>query len=224
MVKYSNTINLRVTTTDCLFESLIRKIFKTISVDDNAIADEVTLLEYPLGDYMHCNTPWRDIDHVLMPIMMEDHAHWILGHFDLNKKCLNIYNSYGFRIKDRQLVEDVQAFAVVIPHLLVNIGFWKSNLVDGKEHIEPLDVNIIQHLPQQQNGFDCGIFVIEFAKHIINQTIESMPNPLDCSTARINLATQLFKHGFDKQRNGYDTDRDNVARKVRKARKLKRGN
>ncbi|KAL2467380.1 Ubiquitin-like protease domain-containing protein [Abeliophyllum distichum] len=224
MVKYSNTINLRVTTTDCLFGSLIRKIFKTISVDDNAIADEVTLLEYPLGDYMHCNTPWRDIDHVLMPIMMEDHAHWILGHFDLNKKCLNIYNSYGFRIKDRQLVEDVQAFAVVIPHLLVNIGFWKSNLVDGKEHIEPLDVNIIQHLPQQQNGFDCGIFVIEFAKHIINQTIESMPNPLDCSTARINLATQLFKHGFDKQRNGYDTDRDNVARKVRKARRLKRGN
>ncbi|KAL2471170.1 Ulp1 protease family [Abeliophyllum distichum] len=152
MVRYSNMINLRDTTTVFLFGSLIRKIFKTISDDDNAIADEVTLLEYPLGDYIHCNTHWRDIDYVLMPIMMEVHAHWILEHFDLKKKCLNIYNSYGFRIKDRQCVEDVQAFAVVIPHMLVKIGFWKSNLVDGKERIEPLEINIIQHLSQQQNG------------------------------------------------------------------------
>ncbi|KAL2474762.1 Uncharacterized protein Adt_35498 [Abeliophyllum distichum] len=152
MVRYSNAINLRVTTTDFLFRSLIRKIFEAISDDDNAIADEITLLEYPLGDYMHCKIPWRDIDHILIPIMMEVHAHWILGDFDLKKKCLNIYNSYGFHIKDRQLVEDVQAFAVVIPHMLVKIGFWKSNMVDGKERIEPLDVNIIQHLPQQENG------------------------------------------------------------------------
>ncbi|KAL2466198.1 Ulp1 protease family [Abeliophyllum distichum] len=92
MATFNKKISKKVTTTDSFFGSMVRRIYPAVVENSNVLARQVSLLEYPLGEYMHCNTPWTEVDHVLMPIRMGVHAHWILVHLDIRNRCLNAYN------------------------------------------------------------------------------------------------------------------------------------
>ncbi|KAL2474418.1 Ulp1 protease family [Abeliophyllum distichum] len=109
---------MKVTTTDSFFGSMVRGIYPAVVEDTNALARKVSLSVHPLGEYMHCNTPWAEFDHVLIPIRMSVRAHWILGHLDIRNRCVNVYNSCWDMIRDREVRPDVEPFAFVISHLM----------------------------------------------------------------------------------------------------------
>ncbi|KAL2526526.1 sentrin-specific protease 6-like [Abeliophyllum distichum] len=115
---------------------------------------------------------------------------------------------------------DVQPFACIIPHLLARIDVWQLSVVNGVEQIDPLPINLVHNIPQQDNGTNCGVFVIKYAEHILNGNVQEMPNPLEATIERTHLAAMLFKYGMDKCNEGYDTNPDFVSRRERKARKV----
>ncbi|KAL2506126.1 Ulp1 protease family [Abeliophyllum distichum] len=121
MATFNKEIRMKVTTTDSFFGSMVRGIYPAVVENSNVLARQISLLEYPLGEYMHCNTPWTEVDHVLMPIRMGVRAHWILGHLDIRNMYINVYNSCSDTIRDREVIVDIQPFAFVIPHLMANI-------------------------------------------------------------------------------------------------------
>ncbi|KAL2469615.1 Ulp1 protease family [Abeliophyllum distichum] len=219
MATFNKKISKKVTTTDSFFGSMVRGIYPAVVENSNALARQVSLLEYPQGEYMHCNTPWAEVDHVLMPIRMGVHAHWILVHLDIRNRCLNVYNSCCATLRDGEVRADVQPFALVIPHLMANIDVWQPVIVNGIQRIEPLVVNLVHDIPQQSNGTDCGVFVIKYAEYFMNNNMERMPNPFDATSERIYLASQLYKHGLHKINEGYESDPNFLSRRERKARK-----
>ncbi|KAL2480441.1 Ulp1 protease family [Abeliophyllum distichum] len=120
--------------------------------DFNAINNHKSFFAYVMEEYMHCNTGWWDVHHILIPIMIESHAHWLLGHFDVNKRVLNIYNSARATVRDRVVIQDVQAFGHVLPYLMVKVNAWNHVVSAGVGSVPPLAVNIVEGTPQQTNG------------------------------------------------------------------------
>ncbi|KAL2461479.1 Ulp1 protease family [Abeliophyllum distichum] len=192
MAMFSQEIRLKVTTTDSFFGSMVRGLYPALLKDINAIARQ-------------------------MPIRMGTRAHWILGYLDIEKRCINVFNSCWGTIRDREVIADVEAFAFVIPHLMANIDVWQPAIVDGVQQIEPLAVSIVHDIPQQSNGTDCGVYMINYAKYIINDNIQDMPNHFDATVEKTRLASLLYKHVTEKMSQGYETDPDFLTRKARKA-------
>ncbi|KAL2465454.1 Ulp1 protease family [Abeliophyllum distichum] len=193
---------------------MVRGLYMALLKDINVIARQVSLIKYLLGEYIHCNTPWAEIDRVLMLIRIGTCAHWILGHLDIERRCINIYNSCWGTIRDIEVIADVQAFAFVIPHLMAIIDVWQLAIVD------------VRHLLNAVNSFfsriDCGVFVIKYAEYIINNNIQGMPNPFDATFERTHLASLLYKYVMEKMGQGYETDPDFPTRKAMRAAKKKK--
>ncbi|CAI9765830.1 unnamed protein product [Fraxinus pennsylvanica] len=221
MVKFRKVISFNGTTTDSFFGSMVRAAYKACSKDINAISNFRLLVEYAKGEYMHCNTRWADVDNVIIPIMMDKKAHWILGQFDIKRRFLNVYNPNRLTISDRMVFSDIEAFAYVLPCLMFKINAWQASPADRIGLVTPLDVNIITDIPQNDNGQDCGLYVIRFAEYIINGVTDKASWMLDPIKYRTSLASQLLKHGCEKVIEAYDTDFDLVPRSVRRKRKMK---
>ncbi|XP_022845353.1 zinc finger MYM-type protein 1-like [Olea europaea var. sylvestris] len=62
-----------------------------------------------------------------------------------------------------------------------------------------LHVNIVRGLPQQQNGYDCGIFVIKYAQYLLHNDLGNMPMSFDAGNARLEIPALLFKNKQLKQ-------------------------
>ncbi|KAK4362700.1 hypothetical protein RND71_017941 [Anisodus tanguticus] len=75
--------------------------------DYGVINDDHEIAECILGGFMPCNVPWNTIDHVLIPIGLEDKKIWVLGVLIFKERCIYIYDSIqgvGHRAKIRQAV------------------------------------------------------------------------------------------------------------------------
>ncbi|KAL2512711.1 Uncharacterized protein Adt_18311 [Abeliophyllum distichum] len=170
MLKLSGCNKIRATTTDCTFDVKIRRIFEKFSKDTNAIAKHSSLLLYLTGYKIPFNTHWREVDHVFIPICMDKRANWILGHFDIRKWCINVYNSCTRSIRDAYVFSAVESFRTFIPYLLRQSNVFKFELPNS-----PLSCTIIKDIPQQTNGGDCRIFIIKYVEYIAQQKIKEMP-------------------------------------------------
>ncbi|KAL2530259.1 uncharacterized protein Fot_22860 [Forsythia ovata] len=106
---------------------------------------------------MACNTLWWDVDHVLLPVMMQNRVHWILLHFDIVHRCLNVFNSYRKVIRDNHIRKTVKPYVEIISYLLHHSGFYKAgsssvvdwSAYDGKDPFDELDFQILGKIPQQ---------------------------------------------------------------------------
>ncbi|KAL2493031.1 Ulp1 protease family [Abeliophyllum distichum] len=198
----------------------IRGLYDDFSKDLLVLVKQTSLLSYPIGLYMPCNTSWREVDHVLMPLRMYNSAHWILCHFDIKEMCLNIYNSYTKIVKEPVVLEAVRRFSVMIPYLLFHTGFFEGKNIPEQEALKPLVVKMVPKLQQQKNDGDCGIYVIKYAVYFINEMLKEMPKIFNIAQVRKHLATQLYVYAKRKQVKNYDTDNDWVPKDVCQQRRL----
>ncbi|CAA2974447.1 Ulp1 protease family, C-terminal catalytic domain containing [Olea europaea subsp. europaea] len=130
MIKYSSLISFKGTTADSFFGAMVRSAFKHCREDIRAISNFRSLVEYVNGDYVHCDARWADVEHVLIPIMMEKKAHWILVHFDIEGERLLVYNSSRMTVRERIVTSDVEAFAHVLPCLMVKMNAYEVKTID----------------------------------------------------------------------------------------------
>lgn len=60
-----------------IFGSILRSAYKSCKDDMGAISNFKSLVQYANGDYIHCNTSWSDVDHVLLHIIEAFCVHFI---------------------------------------------------------------------------------------------------------------------------------------------------
>ncbi|KAL2558001.1 uncharacterized protein Fot_02740 [Forsythia ovata] len=75
IVKYSTRLQIRLTTTDYAFDCYIRMTSQIFLNDRNVVGNHKALLSYVRGHRIGCNKPWWDVDHMLIPVLMENKAH-----------------------------------------------------------------------------------------------------------------------------------------------------
>ncbi|KAM6587892.1 hypothetical protein CsatA_010497 [Cannabis sativa] len=111
---------------------------------------------------MLVSKPWLLLDYVLIPVNVASLAHFIVIIFDIKNRCLKVCNSLSVG-KFKNLNNFVKTFAVMIPILLAQVGFYgrrkdidmSKGLFRGKREYDPLDIFIVQGLPQQTHS-DCS--------------------------------------------------------------------
>ncbi|KAM6554057.1 hypothetical protein CsatB_014819 [Cannabis sativa] len=226
-IKQDNTLKQRITTTDCLFDQVMWNSYNQFlkSGSNPSRIDFVNVIpRYIIGEYLFCNTPWVLTDHVLMYVNIQKHKPWILVHFDIKERMLNIYNSMSGALNKKRALDHVKAYSSMMPFYLEYLDVYSSrpdlNLDQGPYSVgkrEPLNFKFIDGLPSQVNS-DCGVFVIKFAEFFIRGKIHDIPANMSDLVAvyRDDIAVSLFIHAKRKQIGGYITD-DEVLKKGKKS-------
>ncbi|XP_060965875.1 uncharacterized protein LOC133034649 [Cannabis sativa] len=216
-----------ITTTDCWFDQVIwnsyNQFLKSGSNPSKIDFDNV-IPRYIVGEYLFCNTPWVLTDHVLIYVDIQKQKHWILVHFDIKERMLNVYNSMSGALNKKRALDHVKAYSIMLPFYLEYLDVYSTrpdlNLVQGPYSVgkrETLNFKFIDGLPSQVNS-DCGVFVIKFADFFIRGKIDDIPAKMSNLVAvyRDDLAVSLFIHAKRKQIGGYITD-DEVLKKGKKS-------
>ncbi|KAL2547422.1 Ulp1 protease family [Forsythia ovata] len=73
-----------------------------------------------------------------------------------------------------------------------------------KEILQKLSIQIVKDIPQQENGHDCGVFVMQYLEYLLYNKLRSMPEPFNTKMDRHDLAVQLYKHGKDRRQCKHD--------------------
>ncbi|KAF4392547.1 hypothetical protein F8388_000674 [Cannabis sativa] len=201
-IKQDDTLNQRITTTDCLF-------------------DQVMWNSY--NQFLKSGSNPSKID-------FDNQKHWILVHFDIKERMLNVYNSMSGALNKKRALDHVKAYSTMLPFYLEYLDVYSSrpdlNLDQGPYSVgkrEPLNFTFIDGLPSQvllclDRNRDCGVFVIKFAEFFIRGKIDDIPANMSDLVAvyRDDIAVSLFIHAKKKQIGGYITD-DEVLRKGKKS-------
>ncbi|PON58069.1 Ulp1 protease family, C-terminal catalytic domain containing protein [Trema orientale] len=189
---------------------------------------EDIIVEYILGYYMHCNTPWIDVDHVLMPVHVDSMEHWILVHFDVHNRCLNIFYSLQGKLNEGKALRTIKRFSFLLPYFLELVGFFSarkdlnlsSEFYANKKPTDPLEVYMVEGLPEQQLN-DCGVFVIAYAEYFIHGMLDELKKNFQVQNYRNKLSLELYMHGKKKQIKGYESDFDFKGRLSKKMKNTK---
>nr|XP_016452942.1 PREDICTED: uncharacterized protein LOC107777439 [Nicotiana tabacum] len=205
--------NIRMTTTDNYFSSIIEEVYNKSIKDSmnakNQIFDMIKKLrEYVLGFYILCNTPWVFVDYVLMPINVKYAWHWVLGVLSLHDCCIYIYDSMRSPGHDVVIHKALHSFAVMIPLLLNTTTFYQqrsdiatniSHYLGKKDLSEPFALTSVDNLPQQEKT-DCGIYCSAFAEYFIEgKKIPVDKNIFDPTRLRTRYGALLYYYGKKKQ-------------------------
>lgn len=100
-----------------------------------------------IGNYLHCNASWSEVDNVLIPIMMEKKAHWRLADFDTKDRSLHVYNSSHVTMRGRIVIANLESFAYILPCLMVTINAWQPNVLVSIERVKPIPMKIATDIP-----------------------------------------------------------------------------
>ncbi|CAA3010347.1 Ulp1 protease family, C-terminal catalytic domain containing [Olea europaea subsp. europaea] len=111
-------------------------------------------------------------------------------------------------VRKTLVLEAIKPFSDIIPNLLFHTGFFEGKDVSEEEGLNPLVVKMVSKLPQQNNGGDCGIYVIKYAQYFINGMLNEMSKSFNVPHLRRNLTAQLYVYGKKKQEEEYDTNNE----------------
>ncbi|KAG5622683.1 hypothetical protein H5410_007901 [Solanum commersonii] len=223
LYKYDKNIEVKFTTTNFLFGGKIQQLYKQViecNMNFGIVTGEHEVANYVLGSYMACACPWYLVDHVLMPIFVEELAHWVLGIFTINDRVIHVYDSMRGAAHDCKVLEACKAYAVLIPHLLYVTGFYMKKQgvafdqppYSSTSMLNPLDVAFVDNLPTQKN-LDCGVFVSAFAEYFIRN--RQFPIKFDVDQYRSRLACLLWNYGLNKQKEDAESESEFPKRKIK---------
>ena len=112
--------------------------------------------------------------HIIIPINTEN-IHWKFSNINLKEKKIQIFNSFRTQreeIEDKEILENLKEFA--------NCHILKENWA-----------TILEKSPQQNNDFDCGVFLLWMIAKVING--EDLIQPKISRSDIINLITSYDK-------------------------------
>ena len=160
-IKLIHGLNKRVTTTDSWFDATIKGLydnFVAAKCDSSSIRFDNLISDYIIGEYLFCNTPWVDVDHVLFPVHVKVQLHWVFIHFSIKSRMLTVYNSLTGKKNESIALPYVKAYSVVLPYFLDFLDFYCSrkdlDLNVGPYSVgkkDPIDFNFAKDLPFQED-------------------------------------------------------------------------
>ncbi|KAF4394747.1 hypothetical protein F8388_015653 [Cannabis sativa] len=101
--------------------------------------------------------PPMDFNHVLIIVHVKDQSHWILIHFSIKDRMLNVYNSLSGLRNQNKALPHVKTYSVMLPYFLEFLNFYASrsdlSMEVGPYSVrirEPLNYTFIKGLPTQK--------------------------------------------------------------------------
>jgi Ulp1 family protease len=70
----------------------------------------------------------------------------------------------------------------------------RGGILDQKEW-SSMDCHKTKTLPQQENDYDCGVFVCQFVKSLVERYPMESISPKDMMNYRVEMVSTLMKHG-----------------------------
>ncbi|XP_062103926.1 uncharacterized protein LOC133815055 [Humulus lupulus] len=189
--------NTRCTTMDAICDRYINKSWETyIHNSSEQFSWEKKPYDYLLncanGKKMRIATPWINVDFIYSPVYIRDMYHWVIVEIVLKSKKIKIYDSMAGKWHKKNVMTSV------------TVG-ERKNIEEGD-----FDMEFVEDLEVQQNGFDCGIFVIKRVEALMsNNSLEDITNQ-KMRFFHEKLAVELYAWGKEKQRRNTDSDTDMV--------------
>ncbi|XP_050209447.1 uncharacterized protein LOC126660149 [Mercurialis annua] len=203
--KYFPVDGLRITTY-CLFDDIISALWQQY-VKKNRDVSVISLCnagpDFICGKKIMCNTHWKDVDEVLIPMNVGKHKHWILGRLVFKDRCIYLYNSLDSALARKNGLEAAEKYAVLLPLFLASLDLFalrsdidmSSPAYRDKNPTDAFWVEVVSDIPSQSAN-DCGAYVLAFAEYLIKKT--SIPSDLNIVHHRDRILFLLYEYGMKK--------------------------
>ncbi|CAA3030246.1 sentrin-specific protease 1-like [Olea europaea subsp. europaea] len=129
LAKHGKNVNFRTTTTNSWFQHKIKDIYPAFMKDPQVLISELSLVNVITGHNLPLSTPWADVDHVFMPMLSTNKAHWMLGVLQFRSYTLTMFNSVGKIYRDWKVLEGIEPYVKILPALMNALGISKRALI-----------------------------------------------------------------------------------------------
>ena len=126
---------------------------------------------------------------VIIPV--HQGVHWVLAVVDLTRKVVSYYDSLLGRDRD------------VVRNLIKCVVDEAENKLNEKWDITEWKEEYPSEIPRQENGYDCGMFMLSYARNIASFTDEDLANNAvtfhqkDMVNLRRRLVLEVLKMGME---------------------------
>ncbi|CAA2950083.1 sentrin-specific protease 1-like [Olea europaea subsp. europaea] len=100
----------------------------------------------------------------------------------------------GKTYHDWKVLEGIEPYVKVLSALMKALGILKKDLDYNGSECKQMKVIIDNTLPQQTNGYDCGVFMILYSLYILRDGRCAIPHQFDAAKCRTDIASLLYKH------------------------------
>ncbi|POO01903.1 Ulp1 protease family, C-terminal catalytic domain containing protein [Trema orientale] len=185
----------RCTTADWLFQVILNARYPQFKKDpEKFLWDKEVYIQKTLrGIEPRHSLPWVDVDTIFIPLNIV-RKHWVLLVLDLKRWTLCVYDSYRAAKHDKEAMLACRPIAEMVPWILKSVGFFGARK-DIKEATSPLDVELVDGVPQQDNGGDCGMFMLKFIEFMMQNTSLNTCTQDKMPFFRNMMATELYAYG-----------------------------
>ncbi|CAH9085630.1 unnamed protein product [Cuscuta epithymum] len=157
--------------------------FKT-AADNSIIADDILGIAYPF------DRSWAQSDFVYIPLNTGNH--WVLLVLEVKERKIRIYNSNSRRADSlREIRPYVHSIEWFLPKIMDMHGVYQDI---GHEPMneKKIELEAVEDCPQQDDGGNCGMYVLKFAEFLMMGMDIKEVASLDMSMYRQKMATELF--------------------------------
>ncbi|WP_419241160.1 Ulp1 family isopeptidase [Cardinium endosymbiont of Nabis limbatus] len=115
-------------------------------------------------------------DKVLIPIHLKSPGHWCLAVIDMINKTIQYYDSQGG--------ENKEGLNKILAYLIDEMATKKTSQLNK----DGWRLECLKDIPQQGNGYDCGVFLCKFADYLAqNRKIEFTQSDMPYFRQRIGI-------------------------------------
>ncbi|VFQ70854.1 unnamed protein product [Cuscuta campestris] len=141
--------------------------------------------------------PWSECDFVHMPLNTGDH--WILLVLEVEGRTIRVYDSKGMKGKScRAFNEYVECITELLPVLLDLLSVYDEHS-DGPMGKKKFSINVIDGCPQQNDGSNCGMFMLKFAEFLMMDREISDVHSRDMQAYREKMTTEFIVYSNEQK-------------------------
>ncbi|VFQ60320.1 unnamed protein product [Cuscuta campestris] len=131
--------------------------------------------------------------------------HSVLLVLEVEGRTIRVYDSKGKRGKVcRSLNGYGQCVTELLPVLLDLLGVYGEH-TDGPMGNRKFSINIIDRCPQQDDGCNCGMFMLKFAEYLMMDRHISEVHSRDMEAYRVKMTTELIVYSNERKEQAKDT-------------------
>ncbi|KAM6548269.1 hypothetical protein CsatB_019945 [Cannabis sativa] len=225
-VKYSTATNMKITTTDCYFNSSIRSLHeKYVSMNEqmSLVHSKHQIAHFIKGKRLRCGTRWSQADHVLLLVHIKIVSHWVMGGVDMKSRIIYLYNSLRTPKYAAASLLALEPYSVMLPLFFSLLGVYDElpyTLPASVNPVAPFPIVNAEVLPEQVDN-DCGAFVATFVEYFIEG--KNIPADFDVEEYRLRLSVLPYKFGLMKQIDNVESEPESPPKSPKKTKAKAKG-
>ncbi|VFQ73329.1 unnamed protein product [Cuscuta campestris] len=130
--------------------------------------------------------------------------HWMLLVLEVEGRTIRVYDSKGRKGKScRALNEYMQCITELLPVLLDLLSVCDEHS-DGPMGKKKFNIKVVDECPQQDDGCNCGMFMLKFAEYLMMDRHISEVHARDMEGYRVKMTTELMVYSKERKEKAGD--------------------